>query len=96
MCVVLKNEKAAISYVDIMTGEFKVSEFRGDNLIYKVLGEVNKISPKELITDEKSYAQIKTNLENYRMLENIKINKTLTIRNPKKYLLEYFKNKIIR
>jgi len=93
MCVVLKNEKAAISYVDIMTGEFKVSEFRGDNLIYKVLGEVNKISPKELITDEKSYAQIKTNLENYRMLENIKINKTLTIRNPKKYLLEYFKIK---
>ena len=93
MCVVLKNEKAAISYVDIMTGEFKVSEFKGDNLIYKVLGEVNKISPKELITDEKSYIQIKTNLENYRMLENIKINKTLTIRNPKKYLLEYFKIK---
>lgn len=93
MCVVLKNEKAAISYVDIMTGEFKVSEFRGDNLIYKVLGEVNKISPKELITDEKSYAQIKTNLENYRMLENIKINKTLTVRNPKKYLLDYFKIK---
>ena len=93
MCVILKNEKAAISYVDIMTGEFKVSEFKGDNLIYKVLGEVNKISPKELITDEKSYVQIKTNLENYRMLENIKINKTLTIRNPKKYLLEYFKIK---
>ncbi|MDP0507654.1 MAG: DNA mismatch repair protein MutS [Fusobacterium sp. JB019] len=93
MCVILKNEKAAISYVDIMTGEFKVSEFQGENLIYRVLGEVNKISPKELITDEKSYDELKDNLESYRMLENIKINKTLPVRNSKKYLLDYFKIK---
>ncbi|MFK4785793.1 DNA mismatch repair protein MutS [Fusobacterium sp. MFO224] len=93
MCIILKNEKAAISYVDIMTGEFKVSEFKGENLIYRVLGEVNKISPKELITDEKSYDELKDNLESYRMLENIKINKTLVVKNSKKYLLDYFKIK---
>lgn len=93
MCVILRNEKASISYVDIMTGEFKVSEIYGENLIYKVLGEVNKISPKELITDEKSYEELKENLGSHKMLENLKINKVGIVKNAEKYLLDYFKIK---
>lgn len=88
--VLIDDKKAALSYVDITTGEFRASEIEGGNLGYKLLGEINKISPKEIITDEKGYAFLSKELENHRMKDGINLHKGAAVRNSEKYLTEYF------
>ena len=88
--VLVEDKKIALSYVDITTGEFRASEIIGGNLGYKLLGEINKISPKEIITDEKSYDFLLEELESHRMKDGISIHKGNLARNSEKYLIEYF------
>ena len=90
MGIIIKDKSIGISYVDITTGEFKTSKIVGGNLIYKLMGEINKIFPKEIVIDEKSYGIIKNELESSRIFENLNITKVQNIKNPEKYLLEYF------
>ena len=90
MGIIIKDKSIGISYVDITTGEFKTSKIIGGNLIYKLMGEINKIFPKEIVIDEKSYGIIKNELESSRIFENLNITKVQNIKNPEKYLLEYF------
>ena len=68
-------EKIALAYVDITTGEFRASEITGRNLGYKLLGEINKISPKEIMTDEKGYAFLAKELESHRMKDGISLHR---------------------
>lgn len=91
MGIIIKEKNIVISYVDITTGEFKTTKIVEGNLIYKLLGEINKIFPKEIITDEKSYLILLKELENSRILEKINLTKISFVRNSEKYLLEYFK-----
>lgn len=84
------DKKMALAYVDITTGEFRVSEISGKNIGYKLLGEINKISPKEIMTDEKNYDFLEKELENHRMKEGINLHKGSLLKNSEKYLLEYF------
>lgn len=91
MGVVIKDKSIVISYVDITTGEFKTTKILDGNLIYKLLGEINKIFPKEIITDEKSYGILFKELESSRILERINLTKISFVKNSEKYLLEYFK-----
>ena len=90
MGILIKDKCIGIAYVDITTGEFKTSNITGGNLIYKLMGEINKIFPKEIVIDEKSYELIKSEIESSRIFENLNITKVQNIRNPEKYLLEYF------
>lgn len=91
MGILVNDKNIAFSYLDIMTGEFKASEVEGDNLTYKILGEINKISPREIVADEKTYNILKVELENHRMIENINLNKISLVKNPEKYILDFFK-----
>src|SRR3712207_7946277 len=54
MSFVCEEESSAIAYFDITTGEFRVREFEAGNIFYQLLGELGKISPKELILEERS------------------------------------------
>ena len=90
MGILIKDKSIGISYVDITTGEFKTSKLEGKNLLYKLLGEINKIFPKEILIDEKSLNFLQGELQSNRILEKINITKVQTMRNPEKYLLEYF------
>ena len=93
LAIIMKDNEAAFSYVDITTGEFRVSEIEGKNIGYKILGEINKISPKEILADDKTYEFLKEELEKNRMENGITIHQSNLTRNSKKYLLDYFKIK---
>ncbi|WP_300393380.1 DNA mismatch repair protein MutS [Fusobacterium sp.] len=88
--ILIDNKKIALAYVDITTGEFRVSEMNDENVGYKLLGEINKISPKEILTDDKGYSFLSQELENHRMKDGISLQKMSAIRNSEKYLTEYF------
>ncbi len=88
--ILIDNKKIALAYVDITTGEFRVSEMNDENVGYKLLGEINKISPKEILTDDKGYLFLSQELENHRMKDGISLQKIAAIRNSEKYLTEYF------
>lgn len=88
--ILIEDKKIALSYVDITTGEFRASEIESGNLGYKLLGEINKISPKEIITDEKGYDFLCKELENHRMKDGLSLHKEQIIRNGEKYLKDYF------
>ena len=88
--VLADDKKIALAYVDITTGEFRASEITGGNLGYKLLGEINKISPKEIMTDDKGYEFLSKELESHRMKDGISLHRGTLIRNSEKYLAEYF------
>ncbi len=90
MGIIFDDKKAAVAYVDITTGEFRTGEIEGENLGYKLLGEINKISPKEIITDDKGYSFLSKELENHRMKDGINLHKAPAVKNSEKYLTEYF------
>ena len=90
MGIIFDDKKAAVAYVDITTGEFRTGEIEGENLGYKLLGEINKISPKEIITDDKGYSFLSKELENHRMKDGINLHKAPVVKNSEKYLTEYF------
>ena len=90
MGIIFDDKKAAVAYVDITTGEFRTGEIEGENLGYKLLGEINKISPKEIITDDKGYSFLSKELENHRMKNGINLHKAPAVKNSEKYLTEYF------
>ena len=88
--VLADDKKIALAYVDITTGEFRASEITGGNLGYKLLGEINKISPKEIMTDDKGYEFLSKELESHRMKDGISLHRGALVRNSEKYLAEYF------
>lgn len=88
--ILTDDKKTALVYVDITTGEFRASEITGGNIGYKLLGEINKISPKEIMTDDKGYEFLSKELENHRMKDGISLHKGNLVRNSEKYLTEYF------
>ena len=88
--VLADDKKIALAYVDITTGEFRASEITGGNLGYKLLGEINKISPKEIMTDDKGYEFLSKELESHRMKDGISLHRGTVVRNSEKYLAEYF------
>ena len=88
--VLADDKKIALAYVDITTGEFRASEITGGNLGYKLLGEINKISPKEIMTDDKGYEFLSKELESHGMKEGISLHRETVVRNSEKYLTEYF------
>lgn len=70
-CIYLDKKECAIAFCDISTGEFYVSSVSGAELNTKVLDEISRISPSELVissaTKEKSvlYKEIEKSLSIY-------------------------------
>ncbi len=86
----IKDDVAGISYVDITTGEFKTTQVSGDNIISQVLNEVHKVSPNEIIVEEKTYERYKEELTNYGSLGEVNIHPLPGIRGSENILKTYF------
>lgn len=86
----IKDEVAGISYVDITTGEFKTTQVEGDNIISRVLNEVHKVSPNEIIVEEKTYEMYKEELVDYGSLGEVNIHPLPGIRGSENILKTYF------
>lgn len=90
MALYIKDLKVGIAYVDITTGEFRSSDISGEDYIYRLLGEINKISPKEIIVDSESYNKIKEELEQFSQLNSININQYPRVKKAEEYIKNHF------
>jgi DNA mismatch repair protein MutS len=91
MGIKIDGNKGAIAYVDITTGEFKASELEGEDIIFKLLGEINKIAPKEILLEEKTYDKYYEELKKHNTLSDVNISKITEKRKCEDYLKDYFK-----
>lgn len=90
MGIKIGDKKGAFCYVDITTGEFKTTEVEDENIVFKMLGEINKISPKEIIFEEKTFDKYIEEFEKSNYFNNIKISVLPEIKKAKEYLKKYF------
>ncbi len=88
--VLIKDRKAGISYLDITTGEFRVTELEGENIISIALNEIYKLSPTELLVEPKTLEKYNEDFNNYKVLNETIINPVNKIKNPDKLLKKYF------
>lgn len=86
----IRDNQGAIAYIDITTGEFKATEIEGEDIVFKLLGEINKVSPKEIIMDEKTYDLFAEEFKKHSALQDIKFTKVLDKKKTEEYLKEYF------
>ncbi len=82
--------KGAIAYLDITTGEFRTTEVVDENSIEKLINEINKISPQEIIIDQNSYEKVKKRLDIYIKMSEIALNIVKKTQKPVEFLCEYF------
>lgn len=92
MGIVVKKESVGLTYIDITTGEFVASEKKKtEDYVYKILGEINKVSPKEVLIDENSYEELEKELKQFAQLNKINISSYLKIKKSEEFLKKYFK-----
>lgn len=87
MGIVLKKNKIGIAYIDITTGQFIVSDIdKNDEYIPKLLSEINKIAPKEIVIDENAYEILKEKLMQFPQFQKININPYTIVRKSEEFL----------
>lgn len=91
MGIKITDEYAALAYIDITTGEFKASEVYGEDIFFKLLGEINKVAPKEILLDECTYDNYIDEFRKHNSLSEIKFTKTVERKKAESYLKDYFK-----
>ncbi|WP_281699275.1 DNA mismatch repair protein MutS [Cetobacterium somerae] len=92
MGIVVKKETIGLTYIDITTGEFVASEKKKtEDYVYKILGEINKISPREVLIDENSYIDLEKELKQFAQLNKINISSYLKVKKSEEFLKKYFK-----
>ena len=52
--VIIQKKECALSFCDISTGEFFISSINGLDITTKIMNEISRISPSELIVEESS------------------------------------------
>ena len=86
MGIVVKKETIGLTYIDITTGEFVASEKKKtEDYVYKILGEINKISPREVLIDENSYTDLEKELKQFAQLNKINISSYLKVKKVKSF-----------
>ena len=84
------ENKLGIAYIDITTGEFKVTEVEKDDDFVKLFNEINKIEPKEVLVTEDFYGEIKEKLDDFLQKNDSVVTFVSKVRDSAKYLMDYF------
>ena len=90
MSILKIENKLGIAYIDITTGEFKVTEVEKDDDFVKLFNEVNKIEPKEVLVTEDFYGEIKEKLDDFLQKNDSVVTFVNKVRDSAKYLMDYF------
>ena len=90
MSILKVENKLGIAYIDITTGEFKVTEVEKDDDFVKLFNELNKIEPKEVLVTEDFYGEIKEKLDDFLQKNDSVVTFVNKVRDSAKYLMEYF------
>ena len=90
MSILKVENKLGVAYIDITTGEFKVTEVEKDDDFVKLFNEVNKIEPKEVLVTEDFYGEIKEKLDDFLQKNDSVVTFVNKVRDSAKYLMEHF------
>lgn len=90
MSIRIAEEKTGIAYIDITTGEFKVTEIESDKECSGMVNELNKIEPKEILVTSSFYETAKGILEDYARKNNATVTCVNKVRDSEKFLADYF------
>lgn len=90
MSILKVENKLGIAYIDITTGEFKVTEVERDDDFVKLFNEINKIEPKEVLVTEYFYGEIKEKLDDFLQKNDSVVTFVNKVRDSAKYLMDYF------
>ena len=90
MSILEIENKLGIAYIDITTGEFKVTEVEKDDDFVKLFNEINKIEPKEVLVTEDFYGEIKEKLDDFLQKNDSVVTFVNKVRDSAKYLMDYF------
>ena len=90
MSILKVENKLGIAYIDITTGEFKVTEVEKDDDFVKLFNEINKIEPKEVLVTEDFYGEIKEKLDDFLQKNDSVVTFVNKVRDSVKYLMDYF------
>jgi len=88
--IIIRENKAGISYLDITTGEFKVTELEGKDIISKAINEIYKLSPTEILVESRTLERFNEEFSDYKKLNEIVINPINKIKNAGEILKKYF------
>ncbi|MGB6129002.1 MAG: DNA mismatch repair protein MutS [Psychrilyobacter sp.] len=88
--IIIRENKAGISYLDITTGEFKVTELEGKDIISKAINEIYKLSPTEILVENRTLERFNEDFSDYKKLNEIVINPINKIKNAGEILKKYF------
>lgn len=90
MSILKIENKLGIAYIDITTGEFKVTEVEKDDDFVKLFNEINKIEPKEVLVTEDFYGEIKEKLDDFLQKNDSVVTFVNKVWDSAKYLMDYF------
>ncbi len=90
MSIRVVENAIGIAYIDITTGEFKVSEVEGDTEYLKLFNELNKIEPKEILVNPSFYESMKDRIDDFIQRNESTVTLVQKVRESEKMLMEYF------
>ncbi|MEI6856913.1 DNA mismatch repair protein MutS [Psychrilyobacter sp.] len=88
--IIIREDKAGISYLDITTGEYKVTQLEGKDIISKAINEIYKLFPTEILVESRTLEKFNEEFDDYRKLNEIVINPINKIKNAGEILKKYF------
>ena len=82
--------KIGIAYIDITTGEFKVTEIEKEKDYSKLFNELNKIEPKEILLLDSFYEDVREQIDDYVQKNQASVSIVGKTRESNKFLMDYF------
>ena len=82
--------KIGIAYIDITTGEFKVTEIEKEKDYSKLFNELNKIEPKEILLLDSFYEDVGEQIDEYVQKNQASVSIVGKTRDGNKFLMDYF------
>ena len=82
--------KIGIAYIDITTGEFKVTEIEKEKDYSKLFNELNKIEPKEILLLDSFYEDVREQIDDYIQKNQASVSIVGKTRDGNKFLMDYF------
>ena len=82
--------KIGIAYIDITTGEFKVTEIEKEKDYSKLFNELNKIEPKEILLLDLFYEDVREQIDDYIQKNQASVSIVGKTRDGNKFLMDYF------
>ena len=82
--------KIGIAYIDITTGEFKVTEIEKEKDYSKLFNELNKIEPKEILLLDSFYEDVREQIDDYVQKNQASVSIVGKTHDGNKFLMDYF------